>query len=200
MSTTEGTPTEAQRFSSLLSPLLDSAFGMALHLTRNRADAEDLVQEAALQAFRGLRSFAEGTNFKAWFFRILTNCFYYRHRRQKREPEVVDVEDAAELYMIHRALENGLLGDTDDPAGRVLDKIGEEHVAEAIAALPAEFRVVCALYFMEDLRYQEIAEILDCPVGTVRSRLHRGRRLLQKLLWRVAHERGVAIPEGVDTE
>jgi RNA polymerase sigma-70 factor (ECF subfamily) len=185
---------------SLIEPILGVAYGVALRLSRNRTDAEDLVQEAAFQACRGFHTFQAGTNFKAWFLRILTNCFYYRYRRQKREPEMVQVEDAAELFMIHRAAEHGLMGDAGDPAARVLDKIGEEHVAEAIGSLPAEFRVVCALYFMEDLRYQEIAEILECPVGTVRSRLHRGRRLLQKLLWQVAHERGVAIPEGVDPE
>ena len=192
--------TDPATLESLIDPILGLAFGVALRLSRNRTDAEDLVQEAAFQACRGFHTFQAGTNFKAWFFRILTNCFYYRHRRSKREPELVDVEDAPELYMIHRAAENGLMGDAEDPAARVLEKIGEEHVAEAISSLPAEFRVVCALYFMEDLRYQEIAEILECPVGTVRSRLHRGRRMLQKLLWHVAHERGVAIPEGVDTE
>ena len=183
---------------TLIEPILGSAYGVALRLSRNRADAEDLVQEAAFQACRGFHTFQPGTNFKAWFFRILTNCFYYRYRRQRREPQLVDVEDAAELYMIHKAAAHGLMGDGDDPAARVLDKIGEEHVAEAIEALPAEFRVVCALHFMEDLRYQEIAEILECPVGTVRSRLHRGRRLLQKVLWHAAHEHGVAIPEGVN--
>src|SRR5262245_45479106 len=142
-----GAPTQAP-LESLLEPILGMAFGVALRLSRNRTDAEDLVQEAAFQACRGYHTFQAGTNFKAWFLRILTNCFYYRYRRQRREPELVDVEDAAELYLIHRAAENGLMGDADDPAARVLDKIGEEHVAEAIAALPAEFRVVCALYFM----------------------------------------------------
>lgn len=182
----------------LIEPILGLAFGIALRLSRNRTDAEDLVQEAAFQACRGFHTFQAGTNFKAWFLRILTNCFYYRYRQKKREPEMVDVEDAAELYMIHRSMENGLIAEGDDPAALVLDKIGEEHVAEAIGSLPVEFRVVCALYFMEDMRYQEIAEILEVPVGTVRSRLHRGRRLLQRVLWRVAIERGVAVPEGAD--
>jgi len=194
----DGNLPRAATLESLLEPILASAYGVALRLARNRNDAEDLVQEAAFQACRGFHTFQPGTNFKAWFFRILTNCFYYRYRLKRREPETVDVEDAQELYLLLKATEHGLVDHGADPASKVLDKLGEEHVAAAIGALPAEFRVACALYFMEDLKYDEIASILECPVGTVRSRLHRGRRLLQKALWQVAFERGVAVPQGTE--
>jgi RNA polymerase sigma-70 factor (ECF subfamily) len=196
----EGHATRTGTLESLLTPLLGSAYGVALRLARNRTDAEDLVQEAAFHACRGFHTFQPGTNFKAWFFRILTNCFYYRCRRHKSQPEMVNVEDAAELYLLFKATEHGLIAEGEDPAERVLGKLGKEQIADALAALPPEFRVVCTLYFMQDLSYQEIAEILECPVGTVRSRLHRGRRLLQQALWRIAQEHGVAIPEGVGKE
>jgi RNA polymerase sigma-70 factor (ECF subfamily) len=180
---------------SLIEPVLGIAYGVALRLSRNPTDAEDLIQEAAYQACKGFHTFQPGTNFKAWFLRILTNCYYYRHRRRKREPETVNVEDAAELYLLFKATEHGLIAEGADPAALVLDKLSEQHIARAIEALPADFRVVCVLYFMQDLPYQEIADILECPVGTVRSRLHRGRRLLQQSLWMVAEERGIAAPQ-----
>lgn len=178
-------------FESLLEPLLDSAYGAAYHMARNHADAQDIVQEAAYNACRSFHQFQPGTNFKAWFFRILTNCFLYRYRRKKRGPEMVDLEDASELYMYVAAAGTGQLGPDDDPAGQVLSKISTEHVNDAIESLPVEFRVVASLYFMQEFAYQEIAEILDCPVGTVRSRLHRARRMLQKSLWQLAEEHGV---------
>jgi len=178
-------------FEALLEPLLDSAYGAAYHMARNHADAQDIVQEAAYNACRAFHQFQPGTNFKAWFFRILTNCFLYRYRRKKRGPEIVDLEDASELYMFVAAAGSGQLGPDDDPAGQVLSKISTEHVNAAIEALPVEFRVVASLYFMQEFAYQEIAEILDCPVGTVRSRLHRARRMLQKTLWQLAQDHGV---------
>ncbi|NOT35537.1 MAG: sigma-70 family RNA polymerase sigma factor [Candidatus Eisenbacteria bacterium] len=185
----------APSFESLIEPLLDSAFGAAYHMSRNHADAQDIVQEAAYNACRSFHQFQPGTNFKAWFFRILTNCFLYRYRRKKRGPEIVDLEDASELYMFVSAAGSGQLGPDDDPAGLVLSKISTEHVNSAIESLPVEFRVVASLYFMQEFAYQEIAEILDCPVGTVRSRLHRARRMLQKSLWNLAQEHGVRTNE-----
>jgi RNA polymerase sigma-70 factor (ECF subfamily) len=182
---------QPQTFEQLLTPLLDSAFGLAFSLSGNRTDAEDLVQEAALAALRGFKSFQAGSNFKAWFFRILTNCFYGNHRQRKRRPQTVDFDDVPELYMYIRTLENGLHRLTENPAALVMERLDVEHVHQAIEALPAEYRAVAALYFVEDLRYEEIAEVLGCPVGTVRSRLHRGRRMLQKALWSIAVEEGI---------
>jgi len=176
---------------SLLLPLLNGAFGTAMHLTRNRADAEDLVQESALLACRGFKTFEQGTNFKAWFFRILTNCFYSKYRKKKREGTQLELEDSPELYMYCQTAAAGLHARTEDPAAVVMAKMDSEQVGGAIDALPEEYRVVATLYFLQDFSYQEIAEVLDVPVGTVRSRLHRGRRMLQKALWSVAVERGI---------
>ena len=179
-------------FEALLEPLLDSAYGAAWHMARNHADAQDIVQEAAYNACRAFHQFQSGTNFKAWFFRILTNCFLYTYRQKKRGPEMVDLDDAPELFMFVAASRSGQLGSDDDPAGCVLSKISTAHIETAIGSLPMEFRVVASLYFMQEFAYQEIAEILECPVGTVRSRLHRARRMLQKDLWQLACEHGVA--------
>jgi RNA polymerase sigma-70 factor (ECF subfamily) len=163
-------------------------------MTRNGDDAQDLVQEAALQAFRAFKSFQEGTNFKAWFFRILTNLFINAYRRRQREPGIdtlPDLEDAPALYLFKRTQEMGMHAWNSDPAALVLERFEAEQVCSAIAALPEDYRIVSALYFMEEFSYQEIAEIVGCPVGTVRSRLHRGRRMLQKALWHIAEQQGI---------
>jgi RNA polymerase sigma-70 factor, ECF subfamily len=184
----------AARFESYLTPILTAAYGTALHMTRNGDDAADLVQEAALQAFRAFDSFQEGTNFKAWFFRILTNLFINVNRRRQREPWIdtlSDLEDAPALYLFRQTREMGIHAWNADPAALVLEKFEAEQVCQAIAALPEDYRIVSALYFMEEFSYQEIAEMVGCPVGTVRSRLHRGRRMLQKALWHIAEQQGI---------
>lgn len=178
-------------FEELLAPVLDPAYGAALHMCRNSTDAEDLVQEAALQAFKAFHQFEPGTKFKAWFFRIMTNLFYYKYRKKKREPQTVELEDAPDLYLYVQTSVLGLHSGNLDPAESILGKLGEEHVRDAISALPEEFRVVAALYFVEDFSYEEIALVLNKPVGTVRSRLHRGRKMLQKALWQVAEDEGI---------
>ncbi len=191
MSPADRQATDANAFESLLEPQLESAYGMALKLTRHAADAEDLVQEAALLAFRGFHTFESGTNFKAWFFRILTNAFFGKKRKEKRRPQTVDLEDVEDLYMYQKTAELGLHDKSDDPAAMVISEMDVEQVTEAIDALPEEYRVVAVLYFLEDLSYQGIADVLDLPVGTVRSRLHRGRKMLQKMLWQIAEEAGI---------
>ena len=123
--------------------------------------------------------------------RILTNAFFASYRQKQRRPQTTSLEDAQPLHMLFASLGAGLLEHHKDPASLVVEKLGEERVSEAIAALPVEFRVVCTLYFMNDASYQEISEMLGCPVGTVRSRLHRGRRMLQKALWELAQECGI---------
>jgi RNA polymerase sigma-70 factor (ECF subfamily) len=185
-------PTRVQvEFEQLLSPILQMAYGTAVRLTRNRTEAEDLVQDAALLAYRAFGSFQQGTNFKAWFFRILTNAFYSRHRKEKHEKTNLSTEDVPALYLYSKTAEAGLHGRGSDPASTIMDKLDAEQVGEALEALPTEYRLVATLYFIEDFSYQQIAEVLECPVGTVRSRLHRGRRMLQKALWQVAVERGI---------
>jgi RNA polymerase sigma-70 factor (ECF subfamily) len=184
----EGSPTD---FDMLLRPVLGPAFGTALRMTGNRHDAEDLVQEAALAAHRGFATFQPGTNFKAWFFRIMMNCYLTSRRRARPETSMEDLEDSHAAYLFMRTAEAGLHGRFDDPAGATIGQMAQEDVVRALESLPEEFRVVCTLYFMEDLAYQEIADILGMPVGTVRSRLHRGRKMLQKRLWMVAEDQGI---------
>jgi len=178
-------------FEAHLTAILPMVYGTAVRLTGDRADAEDLVQDAALLAFKGFASFERGTNFKAWFFRILTNAFYSRHRKEKHERANLSTDDVPARYLYTRALEAGLHSGEPDPASALMDRLDTEQVEDALDALPGEYRVVCTLYFIEDFSYQQIAEVVGCPVGTVRSRLHRGRRMLQKALWRIAEERGI---------
>ena len=184
-------PLGADDFQVLLVEVLPTAYGYALRLTRNRADAEDLVQDAALRAFRAMTTFEPGTNFKAWIFRILTRCFWANHRSRQRRPSTVDFDDTPDLYLYARSAEHGLQWEGEDPARALIDRLGTERVSEAIGQLPEEYGVVCTLYFMEDFAYHEIADVLEVPVGTVRSRLHRGRKMLQKALWCLAEESGI---------
>ena len=178
-------------FEPLLLPNLDSAYGVAMRLTRNSADAEDLVQEAVLLACRGFRTFEPGTSFRAWFFRILTNCFYSKYRKRKREGTAVELEDTPELYLYCQTAAAGMHAQGHDPAASFMDRLDTEAVVAAMESLPDEYRMVCSLYFIQDMAYQDIAATLDVPVGTVRSRLHRGRRLLQRALWHIGQDRGL---------
>lgn len=190
MAETTRSTASTRDFEALLKGVLEVAFGVAYHLTHSRDDAEDLVQEAALQAFRNFHQFQPGTNFKAWYLRILTHCCFALYRKRKRQPQI-SLEDASALHLNLASQGAGFGATHRDPATLVISRLGEERVSRAIGELPEEFRVVCTLYFMNDASYQEIAEMLDCPVGTVRSRLHRGRRMLQKALWCLAEEEGI---------
>src|SRR5918995_7009848 len=184
-------PGQRATFESLFASVFSAAYGVAMRLTRNQADAEDLVQDAALLAHRAFESFEQGTNFRAWFLKILTNCYYSRIRRERSRPVTSDLDDTPDLYLYARSGQAGFPTQGPDPAAQLLDNLGTERIAEAIARLPEEYRVVSTLYFMDDLTYEEIAQVLECPVGTVRSRLHRGRKMLQKALWRIAEEQGI---------
>lgn len=177
-------------FEALLAGVLDQAYGTAMRLTGNAADAEDLVQDAALLAHRGFGSFTEGSNFRAWFYRILLNRFYSNYRRQRRAGVPVDLEDTPERYLAEQAEAAGLRAN-EDTASALVDRLDAEAIERALAELPDEFRTAATLYFMQDLPYQEIAEILNVPIGTIRSRLHRARRMLQRALWHLARERGI---------
>jgi RNA polymerase sigma-70 factor, ECF subfamily len=183
--------TELSSFESLFAACAASAFGVAMRLTRSQADAEDLVQDAAFLAHRGFGSFMPGTNFRAWFFKILLNSYYSGRRRQRSRPVTSDLDDTPDLYIYARSGEAGFPTQGPDPAAQLLDKLGTERIVEAINRLPEEYRIVATLYFMEDSSYEEIAQALQCPVGTVRSRLHRGRKMLQKALWQIAEEDGI---------
>jgi RNA polymerase sigma-70 factor, ECF subfamily len=184
-----------QVFEVLLEPVLDPAYRTAYHLTHSHEDAEELVQETALLAFRGFKHFQKGTNFRAWFLTILRNRFVSDYRKRQRRVETVDLEDAPELYLYTKASELGIDPEVSDPVSRLVGRLDAEQVSAALDQLPDEFREVAALYFTQDLSYLEIAGVLDIPVGTVRSRLHRARRNLQKALWNLATEYGVAPAE-----
>src|SRR5437773_10963532 len=184
-----------QEFETLLVGMLDASYRLALRLTGDEQDAEDLVQEAALRAFRFRHTFQRGTSFKAWFYRIVVNHFYTGTRRKRSTmTSLDDLSDAHEIFLYARSADAGLLRPDADPSAGVVSRMAEDDVARALATLPDEFRTVATLYFMDDLSYQEIADILGVPIGTVRSRLHRGRHMLQKQLWRVAEELGI-VPE-----
>ncbi len=180
-----------KRFEAQLAPIIGAAYGVAYHLTHNREEAEDLVQETSLQAFNSFHTFQEGTHFKAWFLKIMLNRFRNNYRKRKRAPETTALEDAPDLYLYMQTANAGLHSRSSDPAALVIGRMNEEQIKQTIASLPEEFQAVSVLYFVEELAYQEIAEIVGCPVGTVRSRLHRGRKILQKALWQVAEEQGI---------
>ncbi len=182
------------KFSELAMEHMPSLYTAALRMTRNPSDAEDLVQETYLKAFRAFNSFTEGTNLKAWLYRILTNTYINTYRAKKRRPEESDIDDLENFYLYRRL--GGLEGAS---AGRsaedeVLDHFTETEVKEAIEALPEQFRMAVLLGDVEGFSYKEIAEILDVPIGTVMSRLHRGRRALQKRLYEFGRQRGL-VPE-----
>ena len=170
---------------------MPALYAAAMRMTRNKADAEDLVQETYLKAYRAFNGFTEGTNLKAWLYRILTNTYINAYRAKKRRPEESDINDLENFYLYRRL--GGLEGAT---AGRsaedeVLDHFTETEVKEAIEALPEQFRMAVLLGDVEGFSYKEIAEILDVPIGTVMSRLHRGRRALQKRLYEFGRQRGL---------
>jgi len=185
-----------QEFESLLMEMLEPAYRLALRLTSDSEDAQDLVQEAAFRASRFRHTFQKGTSFKSWFYRIIVNQFYTGTRRKKNasSTSLDALTDATDIFLYARSAEAGLLRADADPAANVVSHMAEADVARALASLPEEFRTVATLYFIDDLSYQEIADILGVPIGTVRSRLHRGRHMLQKQLWRVAEELGIVPP------
>jgi RNA polymerase sigma-70 factor (ECF subfamily) len=168
-------------------------YSAALRMTRNAADAEDLVQETYLKAYRSYGSFEEGTNLRAWLYRILTNTFINSYRAAKRRPEVTDVEDVEDLYLYRRLPSTGVAG--GDPGrsaeDEALDRFTDDDVKTALEELPEAFRMAVLLADVEGFSYKEIAEITDVPIGTVMSRIHRGRRALQKALYGVATARGL---------
>ena len=161
---------------------IDALYRMALRLTGNAPDAEDLVQETYLRAFRSLHQFRPGTNLRAWLFRILMNSFINEYRRQSRRPANTSLEDLDEFSLYHQMLESDFQPSVAQPEQEVLARLSEESVLEALDELPVEFRQVVLLADVEGFSYKEIAEVLRIPIGTVMSRLHRGRRRLQRLL------------------
>ena len=175
-------------------------YSAALRMTRNRADAEDLVQETFLKAYRGYGGFQEGTNLRAWLYRILTNTFINRYRQQQRRPDEVDLDEVEGLYLYKRVA----TAETNRAARSAEDEVFEalegSDVRQAIDKLPRKYRMPVLMADLEGFSYKEMAGMLDIPIGTVMSRLHRGRRALQKLLWKTAAERGFLTAEGEEGE
>jgi RNA polymerase sigma-70 factor, ECF subfamily len=182
-------PALRERFERDVLPLLDSLYGAALRMTRNPADAEDLLQETYLRAYRGFAGFKEGTNLKAWLYRILTNSFINTYRKKQREPQMVEgPDDVEEWYLYDRLGGRSVEESAED---EVLDRMPDEDVKRALESLPENFRLPVLLADVEGFSYKEIAEIMETPIGTVMSRLHRGRKALERALWETARERGL---------
>jgi RNA polymerase sigma-70 factor (ECF subfamily) len=175
---------------------MPSLYSAALRMTRNPADAEDLVQETYLRAYRGFGSDQDGTNLKAWLYRILTNTFINRYRAAQRRPDETDLDEVEDFYLYRRL--GGLEGARASRSAEdeLLDVLTEGEVREAVESLPENFRLAVLLADVEGFAYKEIAEILDIPIGTVMSRLHRGRRALQKRLYEYAASRGLVDRRG----
>jgi RNA polymerase sigma-70 factor, ECF subfamily len=175
--------------------LMPSLYAAAMRMTRNRADAEDLVQETYLRAYRGFGGFEQGTNLKAWLYRILTNTYINSYRAKKRRPDESDLEEVEDLYLYRRigGLEAAMAGRSAED--ELLDRFSESEVKAAVEELPENFRMAVVLADVEGFSYKEIADILDIPIGTVMSRLHRGRKALQKRLYGFAVERNLAAPD-----
>src|SRR6267378_3375238 len=170
---------------------MPSLYTAALRMTRNPAEAEDLVQETYLKAYRAFDSFQEGTNLKAWLYKILTNTFINAYRARRRRPEQSELDDVEDLYLHRRlgGLEAAAAGRSAEE--EVMDLFTDTEVKEALESLPEQFRMAVLLADVEGFSYKEIAEILDIPIGTVMSRLHRGRRALQKRLYEFGRQRGL---------
>ena len=183
---------EREEFEALLRPVLPLAFRYVVRLSGERESGMDLVQDASVAAYRAFHQFARGSNFKAWFLRILTNRYYQTCRERARTP-LIDIEEAPELFLYRQARRLGV-PTAGDPNAFLLAKVDGDAICDALDRLPDEYRAVAALHFSGELTYEECAQALDIPIGTVRSRLHRARRQLKVALWRIAEERGY-VPE-----
>ncbi len=181
-------PDLAERFESEALIYLDQLYGAAMRMTRNPADAEDLVQETYAKAFAAFESFTSGTNVRAWLFRILTNTYINMYRKKKRQPYISGSEDFTD-WNLHESESHSSVG-LRSAEMEALDQLADRDVVDALAALPEDFAHAIYLADIEGFTYREIAEIMDTPVGTVMSRIHRGRKILREQLTDYAIERG----------
>ena len=183
-----------ERFTEEAMPLLDQLYGGALRMTRNPQDAEDLVQETYLKAFNAFDSFKQGTNLKAWLYRIMTNTYINSYRKKKRRPLETSADEITDhqLYTSSSHESPGL----ESAEVEALKSMPNSRISEALNALNEDYRMVVYYADVEGLAYKEIAEVMDIPLGTVMSRLHRGRKQLREMLKDVANEQGIGLERG----
>jgi RNA polymerase sigma-70 factor, ECF subfamily len=175
-------------------PHKDILFNFALRTTGDKDDAHDLLQETFMKAFRFWDKYEKGTNIRAWLFRIMKNSYINRYRKETREPGMVDYDDVENFYDLIRDDST----DSNDLQKRMYSNMLSDEVTEALQSLPEDFRTVVILCDIEGLMYDEISEFLNCPIGTVRSRLHRGRKMLEEKLYDYAKERGIITGDGLN--
>lgn len=166
---------------------MDVLYNFALRTTGNQDDARDLLQETYLKAYRFWEKYEKGTNIRAWLFRIMKNSYINRYRKETKEPDKVDYEEIENFYNLIRAEST----DPNDLQEKLFGSLLGDEVSKALESLPDDFRTVVILSDIEGLTYEEIAEFVECPIGTVRSRLHRGRKLLQARLYEYAKRQGM---------
>ena len=174
-------------------------FSTALRMTRNRIDAEDLVQETYIKGWRSFHTFHEGTNLRAWLFRIMTNTYINKYNAQKRKGTEVELDDVEELFLYKRlgSIDQSQLSSSAED--QMLDLFTDDEVKNALEELPEDFRIPVLLSDVDGFSYKEIAEMLEIPIGTVMSRLHRGRKAMQKMLYEYARDKGLIVePETVE--
>ena len=194
------TVADQSTFTEQVEPFMDALYAAAMRMTRNPADAEDLLQETFLRAYRGFPNFTQGTNLRAWLYRILTNTYINTYRAKQRRPEQTELDEVEDMFLYRRlgGLEAAALGRSAED--ELMDMFTETEVKEAIDALPDNFRVPVLLADVEGFSYKEIAEMMDTPIGTVMSRLHRGRKALEKSLHGFAAARGLTEPAAAVTD
>lgn len=173
-------------FEEEIIPHLDAMYNFALRLTSDPSDAEDLVQDTIVKAFRFFSSYEKGTNAKAWLFRILKNSYINNYRKKSKQPNQVDYDEVSTFYETIRAERT----DTSDLEDKMFRDLIDDDISQALEELPEDFRTVVLLCDVEGFTYEEIANMLDVPIGTIRSRLHRGRNLLKAQLKDYAEKRG----------
>ena len=180
-----------ERFTREAMPLLDQLYGGALRMTRNPQDAEDLVQETYLKAYNAFDTFKPGTNLKAWLYRIMTNSYINTYRKNQRRPLVTSAEDVtdSQLYTSSSHDSTGL----ESAEVEALKNMPNSRISEALNSINEDYRMVVYYADVEGLAYKEIAEVMGIPLGTVMSRLHRGRKQLREMLKDVAHEQGIGL-------
>jgi RNA polymerase sigma-70 factor, ECF subfamily len=192
-----GRPSGIDEFEGLIESHLDGLYGLALRYTHDRTLAEDLVQDTVVRALRFRDRFEPGTNFKAWAYTILTHTFIHRYRRQKREREILEGKNRVDVdRQLHSEQSREM---ASRPESSYLKNLLSDDVVKALDSIPEEFRTVVALCDIEGLSYKDIADVIGCPVGTVMSRLYRGRRMLEGKLFGLACEHGIVRSQDNDT-